>query len=151
MQKLTHYTNKNSVADRQQWFIVDAEGVRLGRLASKVASLLIGKDQADNVAYDPNHNHVIVLNSDKVDYHASKADTKFYYRHSGYPGALKSISLQDQMAKDSRKVVEKAIAGMLPKSKQQDKFLGRLEINKNANHNHEAQKPQQINIEIKAD
>lgn len=146
MQKLTEYKPKQTKLE-PKWFVVDATNVRLGKLATNVAELIIGKKEVDNVDYQLSNNHVVVINSDKVSYHPSREKNKFYRRHSGYPGGFSEISFGDQMAKDSRKVIEMAISGMLPKNKLREVIMSRVRVFKDGNHGHEAQQP--ITFDIK--
>jgi len=101
----------------REWFVVDAEGKTLGRLASEIAKILKGKHKP---IYSPHldvGDFVIVINAEKVRVTGRKLDQKFYYRHSGYPGGLKSISLRDQLARHPTRVLKAAVRGMLPKNR----------------------------------
>ncbi len=143
MQKLTKY--KPQIKD-QKWYLLDAKGVRLGRLASEAVKLFLYKDISGSVDYMNTNVRVVVINSDFVDYHPRKNKRKKYYRHSGYPGNLKTITLEDQMKKDSRVVIRKAISGMLPKNKLRKRYLAQLYIEKNNEHDKVAQKPKLVKI-----
>ena len=146
MQKLTKLVHKTN---EDEWYQIDANGVRLGQLATKIASLMLGKDRVDAVPHQMLRRHVVVTNSDKVDLFPTRGKREFFNRHSGYPGGFKSISLADQMKKDSRVVISEAVKGMLPKNKLQAKFLTKLLVFKGAEHDHQAQQPQIVNIEHK--
>ncbi len=137
-QKTTHVTDKEISRD---WYLVDAADMVLGRVASEVAALLIGKSK---VARSPNvdaGDHVVVINSDKVILTGEKGSKKEYFRHSGYPGGAKTITFDKQMEKDSRFVIEKAVKNMLPKNKLQDGRFNRLHVFAGKDHKHSAQNP----------
>lgn len=123
------------------WYIIDASGIRLGQLASAVARVLIGKDKVNQSPNFASGDQVVVINSDKISVHPSKKKGKIYYRHSGYIGSLKEETLESLLERDSRKVIERAVKGMLPNNKLRDKFMKRLYVYKDENHEHEAQKP----------
>ena len=126
---------------KPQWYLIDATGVPLGRLASEIAKLLVGKHKP---IYAPHLNcgdRIIVINSDHVAVTGDKNSNKTYYRHSGYVGNLRSLSFKQQHAKDSRKVISMAVAGMLPKNKLRSPRLTCLYIYSGDKHLHEAQKP----------
>ena len=130
----------------RQWYIVDAASHTLGRLASKVAQLLIGKGK---VTYSPNQDHgdnVIVINSDKVRLTGKKPDTKFYFRHSRYPGGAKFKSYKEQMQVDSSKVVIHAVHGMVAKNARGRAILKKLYVYTGEKHPHAAQQPTPISI-----
>lgn len=146
MQKLTANKRKSSAKIETKWFIIDATGVRLGKLSTAASNLLLGKNLVDSVDYQLSGQGVIIINADKVSYHPKREVNKFYARHSGYPGGFKQITLADQMTADSRKVIEHSIAGMLPKNKLRDQMLGKLKIYKDAAHEHEAQQPVNVTI-----
>ena len=126
---------------KMQWHLLDADGLPLGRLASLIAELLIGKHKP---IYAPHLNcgdWVVVINSDLVGLSGRKEEGKIYYRHSGYPGSLRSRTFAEQRLRDSRKAIRLAVAGMLPKNKLRQDRLARLKIFAGAEHSHAAQKP----------
>ena len=128
----------------RKWYIVDATDMPLGRLASQVADILHGKNKVD---YTPNvdaGDHVIVINSDNVVLTGKKLSQKKLRWHTGYVGGLKSVDYKTLMAKDSRKVIEHAVKGMLPKNSLGRKEFTRLHVYKDANHEQVAQKPEQV-------
>ena len=135
----------------ERWFVIDATDQVLGRLATQAATLLRGKDRADFTPHVAGRTHVIVLNAEKVAVTGQKLDQKRYYRHSGRPGSLKSRTLAEQLAKDSRVPVEKAIVGMLPKNKLQDVWRNQLHVYAGTEHPHEAQQPHAVKLEVKHD
>ena len=126
---------------KREWYVVDAKDQILGRVATKVASLLIGKGKADITPHVDGGDYVIVLNSDLVKLTRGKELKKMYYKHSGYPGGLKEVVFADQLKKDSRKIIELAVKNMLPKNKLRDDRFNRLFIYKGEKHKNEAQKP----------
>lgn len=128
------------------WYVIDASEESLGRMATKVATLLIGKEKPMFTKHIDCGDFVIVVNADKLVTTGNKMEHKMYYRHSGYPGGLKEASLKDVMAKDSTRAVYEAVRGMLPVNKLRDGRLARLKIYTGAEHNHDAQKPQIISL-----
>ena len=130
-----------------RWYLLDADGLPLGRLACLAAELLIGKHKP---IYAPHLNcgdWVIVINTDRVGLTGRKEEGKIYYRHSGYPGSLRSTTFAEQRLRDSRKAVRLAVAGMLPKNKLRQERLERLRLFTDAEHNHAAQKPIRRSLE----
>jgi large subunit ribosomal protein L13 len=128
----------------REWFVVDAEGKTLGRLASEIAKVLKGKHKP---IYSPHldvGDFVIVINAEKVRVTGHKLEQKFYYRHSGYPGGLKSISLRDQLARHPTRVLKAAVRGMLPKSKLGRRMIKKLKIYAGEEHPHQAQQPKEL-------
>ncbi len=131
----------NSKSIERHWYVVDASGQMLGRLASKVARILIGKGK---VAFSPNQDHgdyVIIINADKAQLSGTKSETKKYFRHSGYPGGEKFRSFKEQMALDSTKVITHAVHGMVSKNALGRSIMGKLHVYKHTEHPHAAQKP----------
>jgi len=132
------YSTKSSDL-KPQWHVIDASGKTLGRLASEVAVLLMGKHKP---IYAPNLNtgdFVVVINASKVRVTGKKAQQKIYYRHSGYPGGLKSTTFAKMMETHPTRVVEYAVKGMLPKSRLDRDMLRRLRVSPGDTHPHEAQ------------
>ena len=128
-------------AVERKWYVVDAAGVPLGRLASRVASVLRGKNKP---TYTPNvdtGDFVIVINTDKAVLTGKKLENKFYRYHTGYIGGLKEISYKKMMAEKSDLAVYEAVKGMLPKNSLGRQMLKKLKVYKGAEHNHAAQKP----------
>ena len=129
-----------------KWYIVDATGISLGRLASQVAVILRGKNKPEYTPHVDTGDHVIVINSDKVVLTGNKLKDKKYFHHSGYAGGLKEVGYDKLMKEQSDFVVIKAVKGMLPKNSLGSKMIKKLRVYKDANHNHEAQKPELITI-----
>ena len=130
----------------RQWWVVDAAGVPLGRLASHVATVLRGKHKTIFTPHVDVGDHVIVINAAQVELTGRKLEQKMYYRHSGYPGGLKATAYGDLMKKKPEFVVEKAVRGMLPKNKLGRQMFRKLKVYRNADHPHEAQKPETMEI-----
>lgn len=118
----------------RKWHLVDLEGKTLGRVASEIAPLLMGKSKVITGDHLDNGDYVVAINASKIVVTGKKLTDKIYYSHSGFPGGLKAISLEQLMAKDSRKVLEKAIKGMLPKDKHQQTRMRRLKLFADAKH-----------------
>ena len=131
----------------RKWYVVDAAGVPLGRLASRVASVLRGKNKP---TFTPNvdcGDFVIVINTDKAVLTGKKLENKFYRYHTGYIGGLKEISYKKMMAEKSDLAVYEAVKGMLPKNSLGRTMLKKLKVYKGAEHNHAAQKPEELKLD----
>lgn len=131
---------------KRDWFIVDAQGQTLGRLASKVATVLKGKHKP---VYDPSldtGDFVVVVNADKLVVTGRKLDDKKYYRHTGYPGGLKEVTLRDQLAKHPERVLLAAVKGMLPHNRLGRKMFKKLKVYAGEEHPHAAHKPKQLEL-----
>jgi large subunit ribosomal protein L13 len=126
---------------KRDWFVVDAQGQSLGRLASKIATVLRGKHKPIFTPGLDTGDFVIVLNAGKVTVTGNKLTEKFYYRYSGYPGGLTAISLRDQLARHPERVIEHAVWGMLPHNKLGRAMLKKLKVYGGAEHPHQAQNP----------
>jgi large subunit ribosomal protein L13 len=127
---------------KRSWYIVDAEGQTVGRLASRIATVLRGKHRADYTPHVDTGDYVIVINAEKVRFTGNKMADKVYISHSLYPGGQKLISAENLMEKKPTKIMEKAIKGMLPKTKLGDAMYRKLFIYEGAQHPHSAQKPE---------
>lgn len=130
----------------RHWYVVDASEAPLGRVATKVASLLIGKMKPQFTKHIDTGDFVIIINAKDLKVTGDKLEKKFYYRHSSFPGGLKTISLRDQLEKQPSEVLIRAIRGMLPVNKLRDGRLARLKIYIDDQHKHEAQKPTSISV-----
>ena len=140
------YMAKAETVERK-WYVVDAEGATLGRLASKVASVLRGKNKPN---YTPNvdtGDFVIIINTDKAVLTGKKLENKFYRYHTGYIGGLKEISYKKMMEEKSDLAVYEAVRGMLPKNSLGRAMLKKLKVYKGAEHNHAAQKPEELKLD----
>jgi large subunit ribosomal protein L13 len=140
-------TGRVSAADvRHDWFVVDASGLVLGRLASRVARILSGKHRANYVPYLDMGDFVVVTNAEKVRLTGAKLEEKVYRRHTGFPGGLKSVGAREQQARYPERLIEDAVRGMLPKSKLGRKQLKKLKVYRGAKHPHEAQQPRPLKV-----
>lgn len=129
-----------------QWHIIDAEDVVLGRLAVQVATLLRGKHKPTFAPHMDGGDFVIVVNAEKVALSGNKRTDKLAYRHSGYPGGLKSIAMGDLLEKDARRAIEKAVWGMIPKNRLGRQMIKKLKVYSGPAHPHAAQTPQPFEI-----
>jgi large subunit ribosomal protein L13 len=139
------YSAKPSDVTRK-WYVIDASQAPLGRVATQIAKLLTGKDKPMFTQHIDVGDYVVVVNAAKVQVTGEKMDTKMYYRHSQYPGGLKEATMREKQAKDPTYAIFHAVRGMLPVNKLRDGRLARLKIYADAEHNHEAQKPEVIPV-----
>ena len=140
----TFFPKKGEI--QKMWYVVDAEGQVLGRLASFVAKVLTGKTKPIYSAYEDVGDFVVVVNADKVSVTGRKKTEKIYRRHSGYPGGLKGITLADLQKKAPEKVIIEAVSGMLPKNKLRQIYLKKLKVYSGDEHPHQAQKPESLSL-----
>jgi len=132
-------------AERQRdWYVVDAEGKTLGRLATQIADALRGKRKPEYTPHCDTGDFVVVVNAEKIAVTGSKLDTKIYYRHSGYPGGLRQRTLREQLERRPTEVLRKAVKGMLPKNKLAAAQLRKLKIYAGTEHPHAAQSPKEM-------
>ena len=141
MQKTYHPRLKDLQA---QWYLVDAAGQNLGRLASRIAGVLLGKHKPTFTPGVEAGDFVVVINAEKIEVTGKRLDQKVYYRHSGYPGGLKTIRLRDQLARFPTRVMRSAVWGMLPHNRYGRRLIRKLKIYAGAEHPHRAQKPQPL-------
>ena len=141
----TTYSVKASEIERK-WYVIDAEGKVLGRLATEVAKLLKGKHKPTYSTHMDVGDHVIVINTDKIVFTGNKLEDKMYRRHTGYIGNMKEETAKEVMAKDSTKAVMLAVKGMLPKNSLGRKMLTKLRVYQGAEHENAAQKPEVYNF-----
>jgi large subunit ribosomal protein L13 len=127
---------------QRQWHVIDARDIVLGRLASQTANLLRGKHKAIFAPHVDTGEFVIIINAEKVHLSGNKREDKLAYRHSGYPGGLRSVKYGDLIDKDPRKAIEKAVRGMLPKNSLGRQQLSKLKVYRGGEHPHAAQKPE---------
>ena len=130
----------------RKWYVVDASGMALGRLASKVAAILRGKNKPTFTPNVDTGDFVIIVNTDKVILTGKKLEKKYYRYHTGHIGGLKEIQYKTLMAEKSDVAVYEAVKGMLPKNSLGRKMITKLKVYKGAEHNHEAQKPEALNL-----
>lgn len=131
---------------KRKWYIVDAKDKILGRLATKIADRLRGKDRVYFTPHVDCGDFIIVTNVEKVKLTGAKMDNKMYYTHSGYLGNLKTASAKEVMGKSPKKILELAVRGMLPKNKLRKDFMKKLKLYAGESHPHEAQNPEALNI-----
>ena len=134
----------------RKWFIVDATGHTLGRLASEVANVLRGKNKPVFTPHVDTGDYVIIINAEKIKVTGKKLDQKIYYNHSDYVGGMKETTLKDMLAKKPTYVVDHAVKGMLPKGPLGRQMMSKLHVYAGENHGHEAQKPEVLEIKERA-
>lgn len=141
--RIKTYTPKPEDIQRD-WFVVDAKDQTLGRLATQIAVILRGKHKPIYSPHADVGDFVIVINCDKIRVTGDKLDSKFYYRHSGYPGGISSVSLREQLQRHPERVIQAAVRGMLPKNKLGRKMIKKMKVYQGTSHPHEAQKPRTL-------
>ncbi len=132
--------------DARKWYVVDAEGQTLGRLSTQIATILKGKNKVSYAPHVDNWDYVIVLNSDKFVVTGKKLEDKIYYRHTGFMGGIKQISLGKLLNKKPTEALSKAVSGMLPKNKLRSDMLSRLKLVVGNEHGFKAQKPETLTL-----
>ena len=145
MNKSTHFAKPGEV--ERKWVLIDADGATLGRLATKAAMILRGKDKPQYTPNTDTGDFVIVVNTDKVVLTGKKLEQKYYTYHTGYIGGLKQVPYSRMMAEKSDLAVYEAVKGMLPKNKLGRQMLTKLRVYKGAEHNHQAQQPVELTLE----
>jgi large subunit ribosomal protein L13 len=130
----------------RKWFVVDAQGQTLGRLATRIATVLRGKHKPVYTPHMDCGDYVIVVNADKIQVTGHKLEQKTYYRHSGYPGGLRQVSLRRQLQVHPDRVIEAAVRGMLPHNRLGRKMFKKLKIYAGPTHPHEAQQPTALEL-----
>lgn len=146
----TYFPSGKGLDQHRQWHIIDAAGMTVGRLASEVAHLLMGKHKPTYTPFLDTGDHVIVINASQIVLKGNKLTDKIYRHHTGYPGGLKEIAARDLLARRPVKLVELAIRGMLPKTKLGRAMAGKLKVYAGAEHPHGAQKPVAFALRAKA-
>ena len=134
----------------RRWYLVDADGKTLGRLATRIADTLRGKDKPQYTPHVDTGDFVVVVNAEKIAVTGNKLDDKRYYRHSGYPGGIRSRTLREELERRPTEVIRKAVKGMLPRSKLARAQLTKLKVYAGPEHPHEAQSPEPLKLEEKA-
>ncbi|HRI36318.1 MAG TPA: 50S ribosomal protein L13 [bacterium] len=135
---------KQIAGNERKWFVVDAEGQNLGRLATLIATVIRGKNRVDFSPHVDNGDYVIVLNADKIAVTGNKEEDKFYRTHSGYMGGLNEKKLSTMRVKKPAEILRLAVIGMLPKNRQRSGMVSRLKLETGTTHQYEAQKPQPL-------
>ena len=128
----------------RKWYVIDADGMTLGRLASETAKILRGKNKPIFTPFIDTGDYVIIVNAEKVTVTGKKLDDKIYYRHSKYVGGMKETTLREMMAKKPEKVIELAVKGMLPKGPLGREMYKKLHVYAGPEHKHQAQKPEEL-------
>jgi large subunit ribosomal protein L13 len=142
-------TYQATAQDRERdWYVVDAENKTLGRLATQIADVLRGKRKPTYTPHVDVGDFVIVVNAEKVAVTGDKREKKLYWRHSGYPGGIRSRTLGDLLEKRPEEVIRRAVKGMLPRNRLARQQLRKLKVYAGPDHPHQAQKPEQLEIEI---
>ena len=136
----TYMANPDKI--ERKWYVVDAEGQTLGRLAAEVAKVLRGKNKPEFTPHIDTGDNVIVINAEKIQVTGKKLDQKVYYHHSDYVGGMKETTLREMMAKKPEQVIELAVKGMLPKGPLGRTMIKKLHVYAGAEHAHQAQKPE---------
>jgi large subunit ribosomal protein L13 len=140
----TYFPKKGEIDKR--WYVVDADGKPLGRLASAIAVILMGKNKPNYTPFIDMGDYVVVINADRIKLSGNKMNQKLYRRHSGYPGGLKEELAKDIFAKSPGKLVRLAVWGMLPKNKLRAVRIKKLKIYRGASHPHQAQMPELLPV-----
>lgn len=131
---------------RQEWYVIDAQGQTLGRLAARIAPILKGKHKPTYTPHLDCGDFVIVINAEKLRVTGRKLDQKVYHRHSEYPGGLSTISLRDQLQRHPERVLEEAVRGMLPKNRLGRRMFKKLKVYAGGSHPHQAQQPKPLDL-----
>ena len=146
---MSHLSYKTISANKEtvnkEWLLVDAADQPLGRVASKIASLIRGKHKVNFTPHVDCGDNVVVINAEKIKLTGNKWEAKEYIRHTGYPGGQRSINATDLLAKFPERLIEKAVKGMLPKNRLNRKIINKLKVYSGESHPHEAQNPEVIN------
>ena len=138
--------NAKPGAVERHWYVVDAEGQTLGRLATQIADTLRGKRKPEYTPHVDTGDFVVVVNAEKISVTGQKLDQKLYHRHSGYPGGLRSRTLREQLDRRPTEVIRKAVKGMLPRNRLGRAQLGKLKVYAGPEHPHQAQSPQPLEV-----
>ena len=147
MDTLSYKTiSANKATANKEWVVVDAEGLVLGRMASKVAKILRGKNKTSFTPHADCGDYVVIINAEKIVLTGKKMTDKIYIRHTGYPGGQRKQTPTDLLAKYPERIVEKAVKGMLPKNKLGRKLFTNLHVVVGAEHKYEAQKPKVVDL-----
>ena len=134
----------------RKWYVVDAAGQILGRLASRVAMILMGKENPQYTPFIDAGDHVVVINADKIKTTGMKAEQKSYKHYTGYPGGLRSEDYRERLARKPELIIEQAVERMLPKTKMGKQMITKLNVYRGDKHPHQAQKPKDLALEVRA-
>ena len=144
----TFMAKPEDYVEKRKWYVIDAEGQTLGRLASEIAKILRGKNKPDYTPHVDTGDHVIVINAEKVALTGNKLDQKYYRYHTGHPGGLKEIKYRHLIERKPEKVIELAVKGMLPKNSLGRQMYRKLIVYKGPEHQNQAQKPEVLTLNI---
>ena len=139
------FSQKTADIDRQ-WYLIDAAEAPLGRAATKIANLLIGKSKVTYTPHIDNGDYVVVINADTLVVTGDKETGKIYYRHSGFPGGISSATLKEVRSKNPERIIEEAVKGMIPKNKLSADRMARLRVFSGSDHTHTAQTPKKVEL-----
>ena len=142
----TYFPSSHDIT--RKWFVIDASGKTLGRLATEAASTLSGKNNPKYTPFIDMGDHVVVVNAEKIQVTGQKLDQKRYYRHSGYAGGLRSRTLREQLERRPTEVLRTAVKGMLPKNRLARQQINKLKIYAGPEHPHEAQAPKPLEVDV---
>ena len=145
----TYFPSGKGLADSRKWYVVDATGKTVGRLATEVARVISGKNNPAWTPFLDMGDHCVVINARHAIFKGSKNDQKLYRRHTLFPGGLREVRVKDMFEKHPERVIELAVKGMLPKTKLGKAMVKKLKVYADADHRHKAQKPEAITIETK--
>ncbi|HYL14504.1 MAG TPA: 50S ribosomal protein L13 [Terriglobales bacterium] len=138
----TYFPKEGEIA--RKWFVVDASGQALGRLASRVARILMGKENPKYTPFLDTGDHVVIINAEKIKVTGMKAESKVYQHYTGYPGGLRTEGFRKRFTRKPEMIIEDAVARMLPKSKLGRQMKSKLKVYRGEKHPHQAQKPQAL-------
>jgi large subunit ribosomal protein L13 len=142
----TYFPSGKGLAENRKWYVVDASGKTVGRLATEVARMISGKNNPAWTPFMDMGDHVVVINARKAVFTGSKNDDKLYRRHTLYPGGLRETTVKEMFEKKPEKVIELAVKGMLPKTKLGKAMVKKLKVYADGDHRHAAQKPEAVEI-----
>lgn len=145
----TFFPSGKGLSENRKWYVVDAAGKTVGRLATEIARVLSGKNNPQFTPFLDMGDHVVVINARKAIFKGSKQEQKLYHHHTLYPGGLRTITVKDQFAKHPERVIELAVKGMLPKTKLGKAMAKKLHVYADAEHKNAAQNPQPLEIATK--
>jgi large subunit ribosomal protein L13 len=146
----TYFPSGDTLADNRKWYVVDAAGQTVGRLATEVARVLTGKNKPQYTPFMDTGDHVIVVNARKAVFKGSKGEQKVYRHHTLYPGGLRTVSVREQFERHPERVIELAVKGMLPKTKLGRAMAKKLKVYADAEHPHAAQRPEPLALNERA-
>ena len=146
----TYFPSGDGLADNRKWYVVDAAGQTVGRLATEVARVLTGKNKPQYTPFMDTGDCVIVINARKAVFKGSKNEQKMYRHHTLYPGGLKEVSVRDQFERHPERVIESAVKGMLPKTKLGRAMAKKLKVYADAAHRHAGQRPEPLQLSGRA-